>query len=1570
MISELFLRSNVKVKQLIVLTMMLLGVPAEVWAWKMEAGRINLSSTSGRSALESHTFQQVYDTPPIVVALPTTAGPNASALRIRNVTTTGFQMSPVEPNSEDGPHTNMAVAYIAIEPGTHTLPNGEVIEAGLLSTAELQYNGVPSGRKGWERLNFSQSFSNPILIADIQSTNNETNAIPRAPSQPWLTVAVNDLRNSRVDLALERSEEYDRRSGSNYRFDALGNPEDIGYIVMNGAITGNFRANGNQLINFETIFRSSLVDGWSQSCDSINFSGSYSSTPIAVATKSSHNEVDGGWLRECSVNNSRIQLTIDEDTAQDRERSTVNREDVSLLVFSNSFFYDSNASVTLTSNHLMLEADRVTLAPDRFTAVSFKQIYDTPPAVFLLENDNNPEPSSVRIRNVTQRGFEVVPVEPDSRVANATDQSTTIHYLAVTQGEFSFPDGKRIEIGPLFPPEEIANYQSKRLSGDSWFTFNFANSFNTTPAVISHLQSMNNETGHVPGSVSSPWLTMAIRNIDTNGGQLALDRAETNTGSITSAERFAYLAIEPGTIGTFKDIDGTNVDAEAQRTADSIRGTTSCYDYNFLQSYTGNPLVIGSQMSWDGGDGGWLRRCSVSSSRVSLKIEEDWALDTDRSHTTERAGFMAFNDAFRADFSLVGNYQLEGPVWSGAAGEVTDSSDTGANGRRYGNANPQPGQVCYGAQFDGNGDYIEIPDNSAHDIDEELTVMAWVNIDTIPGSGLKTIVSKNENFEFHVDDQGRIFWWWNNSMGASRSFASTTSITAGNWHHVAIVYSRKNASQQIFIDGIERGTQSYANESLRTNTLPVYIGTDYNYRSRDFAGSIDEVKIFERALPAAAIQLYASDSRTCASCVLDSFEITQDTYALACPDTPAQVNISAKCTDGSTKTDYVGTVDLSSLSGSSFFADASGTTPITSLSYQTSDLGEQSAYLYFNDENPNVQVTANDTSAGVTATAVTGTDFRTFGFRTTQQPDHFACGDSTTMTLQAYGQNDDAAGGACEVIEGFSGNKNLDVWFLATTNNDNIAETVSTPLSIAGAPINEQSVGADNNLVLNFVAGEASFPIAYQNTARIIEINFRHDNPPYDDTEFPPLTASTSDFVVKPDRFTVSAQNGGITLNGSNANATTTHPAGAPFDLTINAICEDGGTGSLASDYMPNSNSNTLVAFLERMSPTGTDTVNGDMSISSTQTLTSSTSATPVWTSTNIAPSAFTGGTYSFNNAQYSEVGVTRLYVRDQNYFGQETNVSAQTIGRFVPDYFEVSTTDGTLAPYCIPGSAPSFAYTGQTIGYNSVPTISLTATNRAGATTRNYTSGNYLKISPSDIASALNFPTTDRLQTGASGILTNLTYNTLPPATFASASNGIITYHFDGSDDFTYSKDANALLAPYTSNLRIQLSAFNDSDGVSASAPPYDIDPSGVEIRYGRMNMRNAFGPETSPLEIPLIAEYFNGSSFETNQSDSCTNYNASNAVITSSLSGGSTTASGAGTLNNGTSPLGSSISLSAPGPGNVGTVSIEYTADSWLRFDWDNDGTTADTAPRATATFGQYRGNDRIIFWREVED
>ena len=55
------------------------------------------------------------------------------------------------------------------------------------------------------------------------------------------------------------------------------------------------------------------------------------------------------------------------------------------------------------------------------------------------------------------------------------------------------------------------------------------------------------------------------------------------------------------------------------------------------------------------------------------------------------------------------------------------------------------------------------------------------------------------------------------------------------------------------------------------------------------------------------------------------------------------------------------------------------------------------------------------------------------------------------------------------------------------------------------------------------------------------------------------------------------------------------------------------------------------------------------------------------------------------------------------------------------------------------------------------------------------------------------------------------------------------------------------------------------------------------------------------------------------------------------------------------------SPLSLAAPGIGYEGSVDVELDVGPWLEFDWTGSG---EEDPQGSATFGRYRGHDRIIF------
>lgn len=175
------------------------------------------------------------------------------------------------------------------------------------------------------------------------------------------------------------------------------------------------------------------------------------------------------------------------------------------------------------------------------------------------------------------------------------------------------------------------------------------------------------------------------------------------------------------------------------------------------------------------------------------------------------------------------------------------------------------------------------------------------------------------------------------------------------------------------------------------------------------------------------------------------------------------------------------------------------------------------------------------------------------------------------------------------------------------------------------------------------------------------------------------------------------------------------------------------------------------------------------------------------------------------------------------------------------------------------------------------------------------------------------------------------------------------------------------------------------DADGVSIERLDLDIDNDTVndfalldvsQQRYGRVFLENAFGPETRPLTINFNAQYFNqaigaAGRFILNRDDSCSSYLASDfsfviGSYTQRLNSGETSINA---ITSSPYTLGAGgVILTAPGNNNEGSVDVHFRVENFLRFDWDSDVTTADTAPVNTANFGSYRGNDRIIYRREV--
>jgi MSHA biogenesis protein MshQ len=926
-------------------------------------------------------------------------------------------------------------------------------------------------------------------------------------------------------------------------------------------------------------------------------------------------------------------------------------------------------------------------------------------------------------------------------------------------------------------------------------------------------------------------------------------------------------------------------------------------------------------------------------------------------------------------------YSFEEDAWTGAAGEVLDGSSNGFDGTVFGGATNaetipalagNPG-TCRYADFDGVDDYIEIPDGPAFDISGNLTVAAWINARSLPtGGNLHTIASKDWNYEFHLNSSGQIFWWWNDSGGTTRSFTTASSISLNQWHHVAITYT--SGSQVIYVDGNVWATRSYTG-NLRLNDLPFYIGTDWNFISRAFDGLIDEVYVVPQAYSQAEVQTLRDATHPCAS-VGAAFSINHNSFGIHCVAETITVNAIDAVT-GTPLLNYNAQVELdtqsgngtwSLISGGGTLVDAAADDGLATYDWPLSESQAQFALTYTQGVptididvvqvgNPGIR----DTDAeGILVFSANG--FTLTATPLTNPPPVTVVPFDTAQTaavpfdvyIAAYGQT--ANDPVCGIIESYTGDQNLKFW---STYLDPVAGSLS--VEVDGAAISGSEAGAANQIV-TFSNGQALVSAKYKD-AGSMQILVKDDTTI--NAELPGgIRGATSAFVSRPADFVLSnVRNGAGTIINPQA-VDAVGPifiaAGTDFQTTVTALDAEGDpTPNYGQEIVPES----VRLDVELVAPVG--------------------GASPgIGAVTGFG--AFAAGTATGFDFTWSEVGIMQLRpgIGDSDYLGagDVSGSLSENIGRFVPNQFALAFNTPVLETQCTVGS---FTYTGESFNYLIAPQITATAQSAGGSTTLNYT-GSFFKMTTASLA--------NRSYASSTGVLdtSGLPAAAVDPAV-TETGPGIATLDFGGGTGMSYSR--SVMEAPFDANISLSIDVL-DADGIAALGNPAVFGgaggiafSAGPEIRYGRVRFINGVGSELVDLPVPLLAEHYAGAGigFVTNTADSCTtNVSLVLTNFTESLSSGDTCvldtgapgSSGAGCP--APAPIAQqfrappltgdfNLTLAAPGPGETGSVRIDATVPSWLRFDWDA-ATPGDENPSGQAAFGLYKGDAGQIYLREV--
>jgi hypothetical protein len=927
-------------------------------------------------------------------------------------------------------------------------------------------------------------------------------------------------------------------------------------------------------------------------------------------------------------------------------------------------------------------------------------------------------------------------------------------------------------------------------------------------------------------------------------------------------------------------------------------------------------------------------------------------------------------------FAPLAWWQLDETTWNNTPNQVLDASGNGhtmtPSGPVTAFASPalagSPGTCRYGV-FDGTNDYLQTADDGTFDLTDAVTAMAWIYLNTASLNDIKSVISKDTNFEFHIDTNDQLYWWWNG--GPQQLTTTGTAIPAQTWVHVAVAYQSGN--QKIYINGVQRATLALTG-TLSLNDLPLQIGQDQGIATRFFPGRIDEVRIYSRALSQAEVQTAMNATHPCIGLGVDHFVITHDGYGINC----ANENIAVALRDAANApyTTYTQQVTLDTqtgkgtwtlVSGSGTFTDAVANDGIATYTWATGQSTATFALSYREGATPiNIRVYQtsdstlhDDDTEGTLAWSPSG--FTVTSAALSNPPPGLIpafgspqiAGSNFALNVTAYGTT--ATDSQCGVIEAYTGAKSLKFWSTYVNPGSGTRQVTINAASIA------TTEAASAFQAVTFTNGQAVVTAKYKD-AGSLQIAMKD---PAVHPDLPNgIRGGTGTFVSRPSTFQVTnirrTDNSVVNPAAASAAGAVFLPAGRPFTATVTAFDAEGSA-------TPNFGKETPAESV-RLAP--------NLVLPAAGTLGASTYTTGF--------AAFTNGASTGTDFAYAEVGIVTLTPRiaDGDYLGAGDVAGTTTgnVGRFIPNDFLVTTNTPLFLTAC---SAGNYTYIGQPFGYSVAPVFTATARAFGGSTTRNYTAA-FFKMTNTTLTSRTYSATAGTLDT------TGIPAATADP-TIADLANGTATLTFSSGSGIAFSR--TTAVVPFDASIRVSINVL-DSDGVAATANPVSVGgvpgigfTAGANQRYGRIAFRNAVGSELVNLPLPLRSEYYvsDAAGFITHASDGCsTPVTLSATAYGGQLIAGETCALDSGSP--GTSGFGCAaaavvasryrvppsagdfnLTLAAPGAGNGGTVTLQATVPAWLKFDW-NQSVAGTEFPTGIATFGVYNGKDTRIYERET--
>ncbi|MFA6494950.1 MAG: LamG-like jellyroll fold domain-containing protein [Candidatus Paceibacterota bacterium] len=202
-----------------------------------------------------------------------------------------------------------------------------------------------------------------------------------------------------------------------------------------------------------------------------------------------------------------------------------------------------------------------------------------------------------------------------------------------------------------------------------------------------------------------------------------------------------------------------------------------------------------------------------------------------------------FNDI---EAGLIGYWKFDE-----ATGTIAyDSSGSGNSGTFYGSPTRIASTTCEAGSclsFDGVGQRVNL---GSVQTGTSTTVSAWIKTTT---SFQRPVFSNRGSGLYFGVSSGR-FFIYDNTATPSPGMSSAIAVNDNNWHHIA--WTSNGSVSLMYVDGVLNVTQ---NQSRASDTGVAYIAYDAP-NNEYFPGSVDDVRVYNRALSASEISSLYNNS--------------------------------------------------------------------------------------------------------------------------------------------------------------------------------------------------------------------------------------------------------------------------------------------------------------------------------------------------------------------------------------------------------------------------------------------------------------------------------------------------------------------------------------------------------------------------------------------------------------------------------------------------------------------------------------------------------------------------------------